>query len=124
MYILNSVYNGKVCVRHLPTYPFDDSHFEVEYFEEWCDNPDVDDGDESKDEGPNQGHGNGDEGRGDPVEPQLGLAKQDERQTPDRLETLGGLRLSKNVVEPKLKKGIKILSCCPPLSNSAQCSCP
>ena len=86
------------------THPFDNGHFEVEYLEEGSGDPDVDDGDEGEDEGPDQGHGDGQEGRADPVQPQLGLAEQDKGQPPDGLEALGRSRLGQHVVEVDLQK--------------------
>ena len=90
----------KVCLH---TYPFDNGHFEVKDLEEGCDKPDVDDGDECKDQSPQESGWDGHQGRDDAVQPQLGLTEQHVGQPPDGLESLGAGRLSQNVVEVNLQ---------------------
>ena len=84
------------------TYPFDNGHFKVKDLEEGSDKPDVNDGDECKDQSPQESGGHGHQSRQDAVQPQLGLTEQHISQPPDGLESLGTGRLSQNVVEVNL----------------------
>ena len=50
------------------------------------DDPDIDDGDESEYDGPKKGQGEHEESGEESVEPELGVAEQDERQAPQGIK--------------------------------------
>ena len=66
--------------------------------------PDVDDGDEGKDQGPDKGCWNSQQGWEDSVQPELGLGKQDVSQSPDRFEALSTQWFSQNIVKINLQE--------------------
>ena len=91
--------------RHskLETHPSDEEDAEVEEPEEGRADPDVDHGDEGEDERPEEGAGNGDQRREQPVEPALRLREEHEGQFPHALEAVGVVGLGEDVVEADLQ---------------------
>lgn len=80
----------------------EDSKEELNDSEEGSDEPDVEDGDDGEDDAPEDGERDGDDGTHNLVDPDLGVGEEDEGELPDGVETMGGKRLSQNVIEIKI----------------------
>ena len=87
------------------TYSLDDGEHNFDEFDDGPDDPDVEDGEEGKDDGPEQGEGQHEDGGDQAVEPQLGLAEQDEGQSPQGVEPVRRGGLGQHVREVELKYG-------------------
>ena len=85
------------------TYPLEHREHHFEDLDDGSEDPDVEDGGEGEDDGPEDGEREDEEGGEDPVEPELGLAEQDERQSPQGVETMSRTWLSQNIREVELK---------------------
>ncbi len=77
---------------------------ELHQFDDRGQHPDVEDGDEGEDDGPQEGAGDGHDGSQEAVDPQLAAGEEDEGQAPHPLEALRGVRLGEHVVEAKLER--------------------
>merc|ERR1712001_315798 len=71
--------------------------------------PDVGDGGKSEDDGPDDGEGQDEDSGENPVEPQLGLTEQDERQAPQRIKPVGRVWLSQNVSKVEINFNVNSL---------------
>ena len=85
-------------------YPSDNGQLEIEKSESRGNDPNVDDGNGSKDHSPHDGDGHCHHGRHYLVEPGLGLAEDHKGQSPDPVKTLSGAGLGQNIVEIELYK--------------------
>ena len=87
---------------HVSTYPLDHGETHFSDLDHRSDQPDVGDGGKSEDDGPEDGEGEDEDSGEDPVEPELGLTEQDERQAPQRIEPVGRVWLSQDVSKVEL----------------------
>ena len=84
------------------SYPLDHGKADLSNLDEGPEQPDVGDGGKSEDDGPDDGEGEDEESGEDLVEPELGLAEQDERQAPQRIKPVGRVWLSQDVSKVEL----------------------
>ena len=70
------------------TYPLNHGKDNLDDLDGGPEDPDVDDGEEGEDDSPEDGQGQDEDGRDKSVEPELGLAEQDERQPPQGIEPM------------------------------------
>ena len=85
------------------TYFFDNGQTEIKEAKGGWYNPDVDNGDEGKDNGPHEGGGYGHEGGEDLVEPGLGLGEHHESQLPYPFKSNSSTGFSQNIREVELQ---------------------
>ncbi len=85
------------------THPGEDVDLELEEPERGGEDPDVEDGHDGEDEGPEERGRDGHEGGEEAVQPQLRLREHHEGQAPHEVEALRRLRLGQHVGETKLK---------------------
>ena len=85
------------------SYPFEDCKNNFKDLDDRSADPDVEDCEDCKNDGPDDAEGQNENGREDSVEPELGLAEQDERQSPQGVETMSRTWLSQNIREVELK---------------------
>ena len=84
------------------TYPLEHREQHFEDLDDGSENPDVEDGGEGEDDGPEDGEGEDEDSGEDPVEPELGLTEQNERQAPQRIKPVGRVWLSQDVSKVEL----------------------
>jgi len=82
--------------------PLDHGQTHFSDLDHGSDQPDVGDGGKSEDDGPEDGEGEDEDSGENPVEPELGLTEQDERQAPQRIKPVGRVWLSENVSKVEL----------------------
>ena len=95
-------------VKDFETYSFDNGQIEIEEAKGGWHNPDVDNGDEGKDNGPEEGCGYGHKGGEDLVEPGLGLGEHHKSQLPYPFKSNSSTGFSQNIREVELQCNKKI----------------
>ena len=85
------------------THPAENGQIEIEKAESGRHDPDVDDGDECKDNGPNKGGWDSNHGGKELVEPRLGLRKHHESQLPHPFKALSSVWFSQHIVKVELQ---------------------
>ena len=92
-------------VSTMSTHPLDYGKTHFSDLDDGSEHPDVADGGKSEDDGPEDRQREDEQGREDPVQPQLGLTEQDERQSPQRVKPMSRVRLGQHVREVELEIG-------------------
>ena len=85
------------------TYPFKYGKDNLDNLDDRSEDPDIEDGEEGEDDRPEHGQREDEDSGDKSVEPELGLAEQDERQSPQGIEPMRGAGLCQHVREVELK---------------------
>ena len=86
------------------SYPLEDCQEQLNNPDDGADNPDIDDWEEGEDDGPEDGERDGNNSGDDAIDPEFGLAEQNEWKFPDRVKSMGSTWLSQNIIKIQLKQ--------------------